>query len=68
MCSNIEWKDKLLIPKLDNLFKNVNKKKTWVGKLDIQIRKFYFFKNSQHVKNEAIFASMAKENVFHLVT
>lgn len=43
MCSNVEWKGKLFIPKLDNLFKNVNKKKTWVGKLDIQIRKFYFF-------------------------
>lgn len=68
MCSNVEWKDKLFIPKFDNLFKKVNKKKTWVRKLNIQIRKFHFLKNSQHVKNETIFASMAKENVFHLVT
>lgn len=68
MCSKVEWKDELLIPKLGSLFKHVNKKKTWVGRLDIQIKKFGFLKNSQHVKNEAILASMPKENVFHLRT
>jgi hypothetical protein len=68
VCSKFEYKDKLFVPKLDNLSDHISKRKVKVAKLDIQTWKFYFSKDSQHAKNKVILTSMAKENVFHLVT
>jgi len=68
VCSKFEYKDKLFVPKLDNLSKHINKRKAKATKLDIQTWKFYFSKDSQHAKNKVILTSMAKESVFHFVT
>jgi len=68
VCSKFEYKDKLFVPKLDNLSKHISKRKAKATKLDIQTWKFYFSKDSQHAKNKVILTSMAKENVFHFVT
>jgi hypothetical protein len=40
MCSKFEYKDKLFVPKLDNLSKHISKRKAKVAKLDIQTWKF----------------------------
>lgn len=68
VCSKFEYKDKLFVPKLNNLSKHISKRKAKVVKLDIQTLKFYFFKDSQHTKNKVILISMAKDSVFHFVT
>jgi hypothetical protein len=68
MCLKFEHKDKLFVPKLDNLSKHISKRKAKVAKLDIQTWKFYFSKDSQHAKNKVILISMAKDSVFHFVT
>ncbi len=67
MCSKFECKDKLCAPKFDNLSNHANKIKTKVAKLGVQIRKLNFLKESQHVKNKAIYVGVARKNVFHLV-
>jgi phage-related protein len=67
VCSKVQHKDRLFVLKFDNLSKHASKKKEKVIKFSVQPGKFYFKKNSQHVKNEFIIACMPKENVFHLV-
>jgi hypothetical protein len=67
VCSKIECKDELLVPKFDILSNHANKRKTKVAMLGVQIRKLIFLKKSQHVKNKAIYVGMARKNVFHLV-
>jgi hypothetical protein len=51
----------------DNLSNHVNKKKTKVVRLGVQMKKLNFLKESQHVKNKAIYVGVARRNVFHLV-
>ncbi len=59
MCSKVEQNDKLLVPNLNTLSKHVGKRKVEIARP----RKFYFPKDSQHVKNEAILASMVRESI-----
>ncbi len=67
VCSKFECKDKLFFPEFDNLSNHANKRKTKVARLGVQIRKLIFLKESQHVKNMAIYVGVAPKNVFHLV-
>jgi hypothetical protein len=67
VCSKVECKDKFFFPEFDNLSNHANKRKTKVARLGVQMKKLIFLKESQHVKNKAIYVGVARKNVFHLV-
>jgi hypothetical protein len=57
VCSIVEGREKLLVPKLDYLVKHSRMKKCIVVKLGVAIRQWYVCKISTHVKNEHMFSS-----------
>jgi hypothetical protein len=59
VCSKVEHKEKLFVPNLNTLSKHIGKRKVKIARP----RKFYFPKDSQHVKNESIVASIVREGI-----
>jgi hypothetical protein len=52
MCSQIKRREKLLVPKLDGLYKHCDRKKTQVDTLGQPKNMIYFESNNLHQKNE----------------
>jgi hypothetical protein len=62
--SIVELKEKLLVPKLDELIKHNGRKKCKIVKLDRAIDNFYVIHlDSQHVWNEKIHGFCKHENI-----
>jgi hypothetical protein len=51
-CTSIEGKDKLLVPKLDNLLKHVGHRKCKVSMPNVDVSSYSMNKNFMHSKNE----------------
>jgi hypothetical protein len=64
ICSIVEHKERLLVPKLDELTKHNGRKKCKIIKLDKAIGNFYVIHlDSQHVWNENIYGLCGHNNM-----
>jgi hypothetical protein len=63
MCIVIEGQDKLLVPKLDLLWKHVGQKKATIASASVVVGGFYFLKMNQHVLNEKLYVQRGKDFV-----
>jgi len=52
VCSMISWCDKLLMPKLNSLWKHVGQRKAITTMSSVDVGKYYTLKINQHVINE----------------
>jgi hypothetical protein len=52
VCTIIKGQDKLLVPKLDSLWKHVGQKKVAITSMGVVIWDLIFLKTKQHVLNE----------------
>jgi len=57
VCSIVERKEKLLVPKLDYLVKHFRMKRWIITKLKVVIKEWYVCKINTHVRNEHLFSS-----------
>jgi len=64
VCSKVEGRKKLLIPKLDYLLKYLRRRKTTFAMPKVKIGKFYENKKCAHVKNHVFFAHIRTDFVF----
>ncbi len=60
VCIVIERQDKLLVPKLDSLWKHVGQKKATIALVGVVVGEFNFLKMSQHVFNEKLYVKKAR--------
>lgn len=67
VCSKIQGRNKLLIPKFDHLIKHLNLKKFSVVKLGVAISAYYVKPNNAHVKNEKFYASTMRDMIVDLI-
>ncbi len=58
VCSSVEKKHKLLVPKFDDLQKHVGQQRAIVAKPNVKVGKYFMSLNIQHAKNEQQFATM----------
>lgn len=66
VCSVIERRNKLLVPKLDFLWKHVGRRKAIIASIGVVVGDFYYLKSNQHVFNEKTLC--AKWHGFYLIT
>jgi hypothetical protein len=59
--NKIEGCDKLLMPKLNSLWKHVNHRKAIAPTTSVATREHYFLKTNQHVFNEHLYASISRD-------
>jgi len=55
ICSDVEGRDKLLVPKLDSLWKHCGRRKATTSFGKVKAGDYYFLSNNVHVRNEKIF-------------
>jgi len=55
VCSDIEGRNKLLVPKLDSLWKHCGRRKATTSFGKVKAREYYFLSNNIHVKNDILF-------------
>jgi hypothetical protein len=67
VCSKIQGRNKLLVPKFDHLIKNLNFKKFSVARLGVAINAHYVKPNNAHVKNEKLYASTRCDMIVDLI-
>jgi transposase len=60
VCSKIEECDKLLVLKLDSLWKHVGHKKVVTLIANVAVKEYNFLKMNQHVFNECLYVSMGR--------
>jgi hypothetical protein len=65
ICIVIEGQDKLLVLKLDLLWKHVGQKKATIASASVAVGDFYFLKMNQHVLNEKLYVQKGKDFVWH---
>ncbi len=63
MCNVIERINKLIIPKLDSLWKHANWKKSTIAVVGVMARNFYYLKSNQHVFNDKFYVQRSKDYV-----
>ncbi len=67
VCSQIGGKKKLMIIKIDYLWKHVGRCKTLVSMLNIKVREHYFLKTNAHVANEKLYFVKGLETMLQQV-
>jgi len=67
ICTNVEWREKLLIPKLDGLYKHSGKKRCKHAKVGLKVGEYYTNPHSQHAKNEHIYGITSLDSVLEQV-
>ena len=55
ICFDVEGRDKLLVPKLDSLYKHCSRRKAKTSFGKVVAGKHYFLSNNVHVRNEKFF-------------
>ncbi len=68
ICTNIEGREKLLVPKLNSVTKHFGLKKCIKARPRIIIGKLYIFLTNVHVKNKKLYAYKRWDNVVIQVT
>ncbi len=59
VCFKVEWRDKLLVPKLDYFIKHSRMQKCTIVKPKVVIGQYSIFPTNSHVKNEKLFVARA---------
>jgi hypothetical protein len=54
ICSEVEHREKLLVPKINNLYNHVGRRRALVDIGKVKRGEFYYLGTNQHVKNERI--------------
>jgi len=67
VCSKIQGRNKLLVPKFDYLIKHLNLRKFSVVRLGVVISAYYVKPNNAHVKNEKLYASNRRDMIVDLI-
>jgi hypothetical protein len=67
VCSKIQGRNKLLVPKFDHLIKHLNFKKFRVARLGLAISAYYVKPNNAHLKNEKLYASTRRDMIVDLI-
>lgn len=63
ICSDVEGREKLLVPKLDSLYKHAGRRKALVDIGKVRRGEYYYLGSNQHVKNERVFFAKGGETV-----
>jgi hypothetical protein len=66
MCNDIKGREKLLVPKFDNLQKQVCRRKCKFPHLGCVMGQYFMSIESQHVKNEHLWASKGWSTIVKL--
>jgi hypothetical protein len=63
ICSQIEGRKKLLVPKLNSLIKHLSLRKCLVTRLGIVVWEYFLSPSNAHVKNEKVYGTIRKFSV-----
>jgi arginine/lysine/ornithine decarboxylase len=67
LCSKVEGRKNLLIPKLDSLLKHLGRRKATFVILGVKVGEFYKNKKCAHSKNHVLFTQILTDFVLQLV-
>ncbi len=67
ICIGVEQREKLLVPKLDRLYKHNGRRKCKHAKLGLKVGECYTSLHSQHAKNECIYGIIGPNSVLEQV-
>ena len=67
ICTAVEGREKLLIPKIDSLWKHAGRRRALVNVEKVKKGNFYFLSTNVHVKNERIYFSRGGDTVLQQV-
>jgi hypothetical protein len=67
ICTNVEWREKLLIPKLDGFDKHSGRTKCKHAKPKLKVGEYYTSPHSQHEKNEHIYGITGLDSILEQV-
>jgi hypothetical protein len=67
VCSKIQRRNKLLVPKFDYLIKHLNLRKFSFARLGVAISAYYVKHNNAYVKNEKLYASTMHDMIVDLI-
>ncbi len=60
----MERQDKLMVFKLESLWKHVGQRKAVVAFVCVVVGDFYFIKTNQHVINDKLYVQKGKDNIW----
>jgi hypothetical protein len=63
VCSDVERRDKLLVPKIDSLWKHVGRRKALVDMAKVKRGEYYYLGSNQHVKNKRVYYAKGGETI-----
>jgi hypothetical protein len=63
VCSFVERREKLLVPKIDSLWKHAGRRKALCDSAKVKKGKYYYLGHNQHIKNEGIYYARAGESI-----
>jgi hypothetical protein len=63
VCSDVERREKLLVPKIDSLWKQVRRRKALVDMAKVKRGEYYYLGSNQHVKNERVYYAKGGETI-----
>ena len=55
VCSDVEGREKLLVPKIDSLYKHAGRRRALADMGKVRRGEYYYLGTNQHVKNERVF-------------
>jgi hypothetical protein len=63
VCSDVERREKLLVPKIDSLWKHVGRRRALVDMAKVKRGEYYYLGSNQHVKNERVYYSKGGDTI-----
>lgn len=61
VCSDVETREKLLVPKIDSLWKYARRRKALVDMAKVKKGEYYYLGSNQHVKNKRVYHAKEEE-------
>jgi hypothetical protein len=68
VCSFVERREKLLVPKIDSSWKHVGCRKVLCDSTKVKKEEYYNFGHNEHMKNKNIYNARAGESILDKVT
>ena len=63
ICTDVEGREKLLVPKLDSLYKHAGRRRALVDIGKVRRGEYYYLRTNKHVKNERVFFAKGGQTV-----
>jgi hypothetical protein len=67
ICTNVEWREKLLVPKLDGFYNHSGRRKCKHAKPGLKVGEYYTSLHNQHAKNECIYGIIGLDSILEQV-